>query len=93
MSGYRPPYTLDEDVIILKVIVQTKCFYVLKGTLFWKDMSNLGLLDRTWHSLKQRFFKEIVPNLFTPNYDIPEFHKRMIILGLDQTGGSNSECD
>lgn len=93
MSDYIPPYSLDEDITILMVIIQTKCFYTLKQKIFWEDMAALGLLNRTWESLQQRFFKEILPNIFDARFNISEVHKRMIILALDQTEDSDCESD
>lgn len=85
MAGYRPPYTIEEDTLILKIIVEAKCFYKLRGNGFWKDLSQIGAFDRTWQSLKERFRKIIMPDIFSDKYDIPEAHKRMIYLGFDQT--------
>lgn len=85
MAGYRPPYTLDEDELILKTIIDTKGFYGLRGTEFWKDFANCGIIDRTWQSLKERFKKEIVPNIFNSKYNIPKLHKKMIYVAYKQT--------
>lgn len=79
------PYTLDEDTTILKMIVETKSFYILRGTLFWKDLAVMGVLNRTWQSLKERFIKNILPIIFDDKFEIPEAHKRKIFLGFEQT--------
>lgn len=85
MSGYRLPYTTEEDELILKTIVETQGYYRLRGVEFWIDFENCGITKRTWQSLKERFKKEIMPNIFNPKYKVPEVHKKMIYVAYEQT--------
>lgn len=88
MSGYRVPYSYDEDNMILKMIIKTQCFYILRGNLFWQDLENCECFHprgRTWQSLKERFQKKIIPNLYNPAYTIPVVQKHIILLGWEQS--------
>lgn len=85
MSKHCRDYSLDEDLHILDVIFEAKAFYALRGNIFWKDFENLGTTTRSWQSLKERFHKKIIINLFSEKYDFPEYKKRIIHLALEQT--------
>lgn len=85
MSGYRLPYTIDEDILILNTIYDAEAYYMLRGNNFWKDFANIGSTERPWQSLKERFHKEIIINIFNQKYNIPEYKKRIIYLGWEQT--------
>ncbi|KAJ8981944.1 hypothetical protein NQ317_002116 [Molorchus minor] len=84
MSGYRPMYTADEDTIILKYIVASKAYYKVKGRGFWIDLSNSGLIDRTWQSLKERFDKTIIAKINNPRYNISIVERKNIQLAYRQ---------
>lgn len=85
MSGYRPPYTLNEENIILEAIIKANAFYMFRGNYFWKYLSAVDLIDRSWQSLKERFLKEIFPNIFSDKYTISTANKRKIYLAFEQT--------
>lgn len=88
MSGYRVPYSIDEDILILKTIIEVDGYYRLRGRAFWQDMEKTGLFEpggRSWQSLKEHFRKAILPNIYNPKYKIPAVHKMMIHMGWEQT--------
>ncbi|KAJ8939386.1 hypothetical protein NQ314_011131 [Rhamnusium bicolor] len=82
MSGYRPIYTHDEDLRILRLIIDTKSHYRIRGKSFWQDLSNSGHLDRSWQSLKERFERHILPRI--NDYDITSEEKMEIQLAHHQ---------
>lgn len=85
MAGYRPQYTLDEDNLILEMIIKLEAFYILKSMNFWCDLQNLGYFDRTWQSMKEHFFKHMLPNIMDTKYTISLADKRRIKLSLEQS--------
>ncbi|CAG9838187.1 unnamed protein product [Diabrotica balteata] len=102
MAGYKIGYTVDEDNLILKLIIDTKAYYVLRGRAYWVDLVTTGLFDkcRTWMSLQNRFEKKILPNIMNPNYTISEEEKHKLVLAWQQSaddfrdsGGSDDDDD
>lgn len=92
MAGYRHPFSIEEDTLILKAIIEVEAYYRLRGTIFWKELESTELFartGRTWQSLKERFLKQIVPNIFNPRYKLPDVDKHMIQVGyLESAKGS-----
>lgn len=84
MSGYRPVYTVEEDNTILKMIVDTEAFYCLTSKNFWVDLHNSGYFNRTWQSLKERFEKQILPNIMSSDYTLSLMDKRRIQIAYYQ---------
>ncbi|RXG71711.1 hypothetical protein Avbf_02554 [Armadillidium vulgare] len=57
-------YTEVEDELILDYICKHDLFSSVKGNTMWVDLENKKLLPgRSWHSLKERFRKRILPRL------------------------------
>lgn len=82
MSGYRPIYTTDEDTLVLKIIIDSVGYYRIRGKSFWEDISNSGLIDRSWQSIKERFEKHVLPRI--NSYDISDIEKKNIELASYQ---------
>ncbi|XP_045105573.1 trichohyalin-like isoform X2 [Portunus trituberculatus] len=61
----RKPFTVEEDRGILHFISSNHRFREVGGVIMWKEMASscCELDNHTWHSLKQRFHKQILPNL------------------------------
>ncbi|KAJ8919936.1 hypothetical protein NQ315_006465 [Exocentrus adspersus] len=97
MSGYRPLYTIEEDHLILQMIIETGAYYRLRGKQFWVDLSNTGILDRTWMSLKEHYEKYILPKIFSNQYSISRDEKQKLVLAGYQhnnfTADSNDQED
>lgn len=92
MAGYRVPYSIDEDILILNTIIEVEGYYSLRGNLFWKELEDTKLFakcGRTWQSLKERFLKQIIPNILNPKYKLSNIDKRMIHVGYLQTAKSS----
>lgn len=71
MSGYRPPYTRQEEVNILKYIIENDAYYRLRGRALWQEMEEAGVgKDRTHHSLKEHFRKAMAPRLNKKYYGV-----------------------
>ncbi|CAH1232098.1 unnamed protein product [Diabrotica balteata] len=88
-------YTADEDNLILKLIIDTKAYYVLRDKEYWVDLATLGLFDksRTWMSIQDRFNKNILPNIMNEMYTIPEEDKHRILLAWEQTAENFHDSD
>ncbi|XP_044750287.1 uncharacterized protein LOC123310722 [Coccinella septempunctata] len=70
MSGYRNPYTVEEERKILHYIIRKNGFYRLRGLQFWKELERDELPSRTYQSLHERFRKYIINNIRNPAYDL-----------------------
>merc|ERR1719187_2899073 len=54
-------YTVEEDEMIVRYIVDTEGYGDVGGTKFWQRMEEGKIVPgRTWHGLKERFRKSIV---------------------------------
>merc|ERR1719203_3207 len=63
-SGGRNPYTVNEDLKIVKFIVETKRYDETGGNSLWKTMEERKVVpNRSWSSLKERFRKVIMGNI------------------------------
>ncbi|XP_063611599.1 uncharacterized protein LOC134785238 isoform X2 [Penaeus indicus] len=63
-NGVKMPYTHEEDVEILMYIDDHHSHSQVGGRELWQKMEGQGVLpNRSWHSLKERYRKRIVPNL------------------------------
>lgn len=75
-------YTTEEDMEILNRVIRRNGFDLVKGNSFWYDMEadlkKKKKCDRTWQSLKERYNKRIVPNLY--NYDVKKEMAEKILL-------------
>lgn len=86
MSGYRKPYTKEEELAILKYIVANKGYTLLRGREFWQNMEAATVTDRTWQSMKEHFRKVMVGNLNSSYYKhIHPAELGRIRRGLDAT--------
>uniref|UniRef100_A0A1Y1NB96 Telomeric repeat-binding factor 2-interacting protein 1 n=1 Tax=Photinus pyralis TaxID=7054 RepID=A0A1Y1NB96_PHOPY len=70
MSGYRPPYTIKEEKLILKYIIKHQGYYQLRGRKFWVQMEESLPGERTWQSMKEHFRKQMIPNIANPLYNL-----------------------
>lgn len=70
MSGYRNPYTVEEERKILHYIIRKNAFYRLRGLEFWKEVCKDILPNRTYQSLHERFRKYIINNIQNSGYDL-----------------------
>lgn len=68
MSGYRKPYTKEEEEAILKFIVEKEGYTSLRGCHFWETMEAAKVTERTWQSMKEHFRKFMVANLNSTYY-------------------------
>ena len=66
--GASGAYTREEDLNILQYIIRHNRFDVVKGNTLWHQMEEefkrKKLRLRTWQSLKERYLKRIVPQLY-----------------------------
>lgn len=68
MSGYRLPYSRQEEVDILKFIIENDAYYRLRGRAIWQEMEKAGVgKQRTHQSLKEHF-RKFMANRLNKNY-------------------------
>lgn len=79
MSGYRKPYTVDEERTIVHYIIKTNGYYKLRGLQFWKKLAEEELLPRSYQSLHERFRKYIIHNIQNPSYELSFDEQRKIL--------------
>ncbi|KAK4878264.1 hypothetical protein RN001_010770 [Aquatica leii] len=70
MSGYRRPYTLEEERLMLRYIIENKGYYQLRGRAFWETMEVELKTQRTWQSLKEHFRKYMYNKIQNPLYQL-----------------------
>lgn len=76
-NGIKTAYTHEEDVKILRYIDDNSKHNLVGGRELWQKMEREGILpNRSWHSLKERYRKRIVPNLHI--YQRYGLHKTML---------------
>jgi hypothetical protein len=66
-------YSLEEDENIIKYILNSKRFDELKGNSIWEEAQKKAICHRTWQSMKERFKKNIMPNI--DSYDFTKKEK------------------
>lgn len=80
MSGYRPPYTLQEEEEILKFIIRNKCYLRLRGRAVWQEMEKEGVgNERTYQSLKEHFRMYMAKRLNSSHYVLIDANELMKI--------------
>lgn len=82
MSGYRLPYSGEEETQIIKYIIETKSYNCLRGRKFWLELEAQEWNKRTWQSLKEHFRKKMVSNLYIGQYDISLQERDLILEGI-----------
>lgn len=71
MSGYQPEYTLEEELAILKFIIEKEAYHILRGTTIWIEMEEAQITNnRTWQSLKEHFRKQMSNRLFVTGHEL-----------------------
>ncbi|KAL3278604.1 hypothetical protein HHI36_016146 [Cryptolaemus montrouzieri] len=93
MSGYRKPYTVEEEMKILEYIIRTKGHNRVRGLTMWKELSRDELPDRTYQSLHERFRRHIVNNLPSETYDIPTKEQQKIKKIFDELGKGSKRTE
>ena len=74
---HKSCYSLSEDELILEFIVKSKRFDELKGNSLWEEAEKKDICGgRSWQSMKERFRKQIMPNIDT--YDITKKEKQRL---------------
>lgn len=86
MSGYRPPYTHQEELDILNYIIEHKAYDRLRGKALWVEMEEAEVgKDRTHHSLKEHFRKYMASRLTKSFYEIDDAELKKIRLAYQST--------
>jgi len=63
-GGQRRPYTKEEDITIIRHLLQNRRHEEVKGKNVWESMENSSIVPgRSWQSLKERYLKVIRKNL------------------------------
>ncbi|KAK8390068.1 hypothetical protein O3P69_012942 [Scylla paramamosain] len=92
----RKEFIKDEDLCILHFISVNHRYQEVGGVMMWKEMASCcdELANHTWHSLKTRFHKRILPNLSDynlPNTVVLQLQNRKRITKLDRPRSSESD--
>ncbi|XP_064609886.1 telomeric repeat-binding factor 2-interacting protein 1-like isoform X2 [Liolophura sinensis] len=66
----RKKFSLADDRNIIKFLMEEHRYARMKGNAVWKDMEILKITDHTYQSMKDRFKKQILPNI--RSYNIPK---------------------
>lgn len=86
MAGYRFPYTHNEELDILKYIIDNEAYSRLRGNMLWQEMEAAGVgKQRTKQSLKEHFRKVIANRLSRVYYELSELELMRIRLGYQST--------
>jgi hypothetical protein len=78
----RIPYSESEDVGIIHFLVQSDQLQYLKGNKIWREAADQKTdpPQRTWQSLKNRFFQNILPHVRKDQYRLlSEEHRNLIL--------------
>lgn len=79
-NAQRSPYTKAEDKFILDYISKGMRYDQVKGAAMWRSLSTRmeknGML-RTWQSARQRFLKQIIPNI--KNYKLAKNEEEKLL--------------
>ena len=59
----RTPYSSEEDMKIIKYLIEKDFLSEVNGVKIWKKMEEQLNINRTWQSLKNRFQKNIIKNI------------------------------
>lgn len=88
-------YTLEEDKAILKYILDSNLENYIKGNEMWICMENANICPtRSWHSLRNRFLRYIIPACTNPEYNLSDDEqKRLKKFQLQSKPSSNEQTE
>lgn len=66
----KTKYLVSDDKEIIDYILENDVECEVKGNRMWKEMEQAMEKRRTWQSLKNRYLKNIVPELHLPKYGL-----------------------
>lgn len=76
---FRIAYTATEDVSIVRYLISSHALSRVKGNQIWKEAAEQKTDPvRSWQSLRNRFFKNIVPNI--SKYNLLTDAQRQLVL-------------
>ncbi|KAB0796061.1 hypothetical protein PPYR_10122 [Photinus pyralis] len=90
MSGYRPRYTTDEEIQMLRFIIQSEGYWQLRGKSFWQRMEREIMTGRTWQSLKEHFRKVVVHDLAHPKFKLAAKEVKLIKYGYHSSAADST---
>ncbi|RWS08501.1 telomeric repeat-binding factor 2-interacting protein 1-like isoform X1 [Dinothrombium tinctorium] len=68
LASYRRSYSRDEDNKLLKWLYNRKYLDQTRGNQIWMTAEKEKVLNRTWQSMRERYLKRLLPNLYL--YDL-----------------------
>lgn len=88
MSGYRKPYTREEEIEIVRYILDSDEVYKIKGREFWMEMEkNRPEMERTWQSIKEHFLKKMSIKINMGDYNLTSDQRASILEALKPKQG------
>ena len=95
----RQQFSREEDLAILKRIVDLKGFYLVHGRSLWRSLEERSVCHKTqsWQSIKEHFLSVILPNITSynlPAREIKHFRRgRENMEVTDETGQDTADAD
>ena len=90
-------YSPAEDKMILNYIARKNAYHKVGGVQLWKKMKKEKVVgDRTWHSMRKRFYRTLIKNIEKKSntYDLDEDQVSLFInRGEIEDGGEDEESD
>lgn len=78
MAGYKPIYTIDEEMKIIEYLIENNGIEKVKGNLIWQYMARDTGLKRSWQSLKDHFRRAMFKKLNFPQYNLTRAQQEQI---------------
>ncbi|RWS31840.1 hypothetical protein B4U80_12684 [Leptotrombidium deliense] len=75
-------YTREEDMILLRHLIDRHLISQVKGRYMWQQLEKGRVLNRTWQSMKERYLKRILPELWKYDITFKEAKEAIIAAGL-----------